>query len=376
MPLETILVVDQDYHSQLLAFSLITNKSSQSFEVCFKDYMELGGKPFRIIVVNRLQAQLDALFEVFPDTYVMFCLVHIRRDLLLYFDSDDMIVKGFDMVKNEPFLSFSYLEYLKTRSENMNPNQDGKKCLDLLIKYHEHWLPILLIIHGMYLNFDSSRIEGLFGLLKANYGHDRGKISTTIKNLNNLCNVLKTQSYASYNHTFKHYENFPLIPEGHLSHFGAMILKFLETEFNAMLCLNSDQPCVWCALRECQSPLTLPCRHTLSLGFVIDINQIHPRFLRDDKEFPSLPNTVLKENIEIEQAKTRSNFLARIDPFVSLYGRNKQVDNILDTALSELENLQVRPNQGMPPTLAQAGHAFQFPSHNVYAGRQPTKRKY
>lgn len=88
--------------------------------------MELGGKQFRIIVVDRLQAQLDALFEVFRDTYVMFGLVHIRRDLLLYFDSDDMIVKGSDMIKNEPFLSFSYLEYLKTRSENMNPNQDGK----------------------------------------------------------------------------------------------------------------------------------------------------------------------------------------------------------------------------------------------------------
>lgn len=41
---------------------------------------------------------------------------------------------------------------------------------------------------------------------------------------------------------------FPLIPEGHLSRFGAMILKFLETEFNAMLCFNSDQPCVWYAL--------------------------------------------------------------------------------------------------------------------------------
>lgn len=48
----------------------------------------------------------------------------------------------------------------------------------------------------------------------------------------------------------------------------------------------------------------------------------------------------------------------------------------MDTALSELENLQVRPNQGTPPTLAQAGHAFQFPSHNVYSGRHPTKRKY
>lgn len=50
--------------------------------------------------------------------------------------------------------------------------------------------------------------------------------------------------------------------------------------------------------------------------------------------------------------------------------------DILDTALTELDKLQVRPNNGMPPTLAQKGHQFLYPSHNVMAVRQRKKNIY
>ena len=68
--------------------------------------------------------------------------------------------------------------------------------------------------------------------------------------------------------------------------------------------------------------------------------------------------------------------MARIDPYVNLYGKNPHVDQILDNALNDLERLQTRPNQGMPSTLAQQGHHFLHPSHNVMSGRQSTKKKY
>lgn len=68
--------------------------------------------------------------------------------------------------------------------------------------------------------------------------------------------------------------------------------------------------------------------------------------------------------------------MARIDPYVNLYGKNPHAGQILDFAISDLESLQVRPNSVMPPTLAQQGHQFLYPSHNVMSGRQSTKRKY
>ena len=70
--------------------------------------------------------------------------------------------------------------------------------------------------------------------------------------------------------------------------------------------------------------------------------------------------------------------MTRIDPSVNMYGKNEQIDQIVDTVLTELDKLKVRPNNGMHPTLAQKGHQFIHPfllvfSHNVMAGRQRKK---
>ena len=95
----------------------------------------------------------------------------------------------------------------------------------------------------------------------------------------------------------------------------------------------------------------------MRLGYYVDINQIHKRYLRDFADSPSLPNSIIVSNEPVIQVKTRSNFLARIDPYVNRYGRDLKIDEILDNTLSELEKLQLWPNKGMHTTLAQKGRA-------------------
>lgn len=376
LPLETVIVIDSENHTQLLGYSIIPNRSTAAFELFCKDYIQLGGKPFRIIVVDRLEAQFDALTDAFPDTYVMFCLVHIRRDLSSYFASNDGIITGFDMVKDCPLMSFQYLEYLKTRFKLMPNSQRGKRCIQLLIERYEHWLPYFVIQRGMYLHKDTSRIEGLFGLLKGNYGHDRGKIINVIKNLNNLCGVLKTQHYSGYTSTYNEYSNLPLIAKGDLQRCGRMLLGFLQNELDAFFLKHDNQQCVWCCLRSNDSPYALPCRHVIYDGYKIDLNQIHPRFLRSSSNNITLNNTVTVQNVSFPQVQNRNSFLARIDPFLNYYGRNSKVNEIFDRTISDLEDLNIRPNQGMPPTIAQSGRPFTHPANNVIGGRQTTKRRY
>lgn len=377
LPLEAVVVVDSENHSQLLGYSIIPNRSTLSFELFCRDYLQLGGSSFRIIVVDRLEAQFNALQNAFPDSYIMFCLVHIRKDLLSYFASNDEIIRGFENLRKDPMMSFQYLEYLKRRFAQMSDSEKGKRCIHLLIQQYEHWLPFYLIQRGMYLHFATSRIEGIFGLLKGNYGHDRGKILTTIKNLNNLCSVLKTQSYSTYSKTHKDFSNFPLIASEDLQRCGRMLLEFLSHELDAFL-LNADcQPCIWCCLRSNNSPYSLPCRHSLVEGEIIDIKSIHPRFLRSGQDNPVLNNTVIIKDITFPQEKNRNTFLARIDPFLNYYGRNNQVSEILDQTVNNLENLQIHPNYGMPPMIAQSGRSFTHPAKNVQmGGRKSTKRTY
>ena len=375
LPLEAIVVVDQEKHTQLLGYSIIKNKSSESFSTFFSDYIELGGPQFRIIVVDRLEAQFDSISKIFPNSFVVFCLVHIRRDLVQHFGADDEIVTRFDSLRRNPFQSYEYLDYLKKRRLQLISFQ-GLRCLGLLLARHEHWLPICLIKKGFYLSFDTSRIEGLFGLFKGNYGHNRGQITTVIKNLNNLCGLLKTNSYSTYLRTFRTYSQFPLVKSEDIKILGKMILDFLKTELEACNLINFNAPCVWCELRRNNSPYAIPCRHVIRQGFVIDTNQIHKRFLRNPYDIDNMPNLVVIEDSSIQMAKNRTNFLTRIDPFVNLYGKNKDIDSILDTAIDRLESLRIVPNKGMPPTIAQSGRAFVSPSKNVCSGRQKTKRNY
>ena len=102
-----------------------------------------------------------------------------------------------------------------------------------------------LIKKGFYLSFDTSRIEGLFGLFKGNYGHNRGQITTVILNLNNLCGLLKTNSYSTYLRTFRTYSQFPLVKSEDIKILGKMILDFLKTELEACNLINFNAPCVW-----------------------------------------------------------------------------------------------------------------------------------
>ena len=125
--------------------------------------------------------------------------------------------------------------------------------------------------------------------------------------------------------------------------------------------------CVWCQLRSMNSPFAIPCRHIFHEGSYVNLNLIHKRFLRTIRTFQSLPNTLQISETPIPRIKNRTNLITRIEPFANLYGRN--------SALTDLENLKVRRNAGMPPTIAQSGAAFCHPSHNTFCGRHSTKKK-
>lgn len=43
LPLETVIVIDQEKHTQLLGYSIIPDKSEDSFSTFIDDYISLGG---------------------------------------------------------------------------------------------------------------------------------------------------------------------------------------------------------------------------------------------------------------------------------------------------------------------------------------------
>lgn len=59
-PLEVIICVDQESHTQIISYGFLENKTTQSFIDFFQDFLILGGKEMRVIMVDRLKAQISA----------------------------------------------------------------------------------------------------------------------------------------------------------------------------------------------------------------------------------------------------------------------------------------------------------------------------
>lgn len=89
---EAMIVIDQETNTQLLTYSIIPNK----FQIHLLIILKISWKLEEKIVVDRFQAQIDAIQEIFSGSYIVFCLVHIRRDLLSYFWPNDEIITSFE----------------------------------------------------------------------------------------------------------------------------------------------------------------------------------------------------------------------------------------------------------------------------------------
>ena len=98
----------------------------------------------------------------------------------------------------------------------------------------------------------------------------------------------------------------------------------------------------------------------------VDLKLIHQRSSINNI---ALNNTVTVQNISFPQVQNRNSFLSRIDPFLNYYyDRNSKVNEIFDRTISDLEDLNIPPNRGMPPTIAQSGRLFSHSANNVIGG--------
>ena len=134
--------------------------------------------------MDRLPAQIRGIKNVFPNSKIVYCLVHIRRDLVKNFGFDSLIVKGFDEITINYSACENYIQLLACEMDKLrNSEMNGWRALQELIEQHQHWLPIDLISQGINIKFSSSRIENLFGLYKQNYGNTPSSLISTINKL-------------------------------------------------------------------------------------------------------------------------------------------------------------------------------------------------
>ena len=184
LPLKMVLAKDPEGLNQCLAFGLLSNKTTHSFEQFFIEIRnELEDDP-QFIVVDRSLSQFIALKNAFPESFITFCLRHLGKDLVKYFSPEHDIIKGFYHVQKCVEAGYTYIEYLKETYESL---ETGNEIIRWMIDYEQNWLPIHLIEHGNLYDWTTNRVEGFFGNFKLHNNFKIFKITDLIQSLINYC---------------------------------------------------------------------------------------------------------------------------------------------------------------------------------------------
>ena len=127
---------------------------------------------------------------------------------------------------------------------------------------------------------------------------------------------------------------------------------------------ESDEPCVWCALRNCENPYALPCRHTICMGQYLDPRYFHARFLRASDTLVRIPNNVIISE-KHSGPQISNDIISQFNQYAPFYNKVARITEAINEMFEKCNGVF---GDGMPLTIAQKGRAFTHPCNNIILG--------
>ena len=126
-PLLPFLVFDEHNKVQMLAISIIINKEKKSF-IDILQSLKLAISSIRIFIVDRLKAQVEAIKHVYPESFWVFCHVHIGRNIESKFGRNTFVASLFWNFVRKKISEEEYVNELK----KLLCNTDSRHVQNLL----------------------------------------------------------------------------------------------------------------------------------------------------------------------------------------------------------------------------------------------------
>ena len=299
-PLFVCMVRDEYGTSQILFFGYLFDKKEESFNVIFDNVKEYLPALPKIIISDRDNAQFNSVKSKFPSSLVIFCLVHIFRNLNKFFSKNHLVIRLFryvqmgwipeefflkciDIIVNNniendeegtneeennwyeilneedgDILSSNELKKLLEESKSCKINK-GIKCIKLLIEQREHWIRSVYIKNGIYHEKTSNRAESFFGNLKVSIKHKKlllFKLTEIIIGMaNGKRNVVK---YTELNDRIlkkEYHENITYMGKEIMN---KQIMLLIEGKYK-----DNSSTCRSCLIRKECPALSWPCVHMM-----------------------------------------------------------------------------------------------------------------
>ena len=192
-PFINFIVFDENNMVQNLAVAIITSKEENNFVNIFQNLKEIIPE-IRVFVIDRLRSQINALQKVYPQAYLVYCRIHIYRNIKNKMGSNKEILNLFWNFVEIIITEIEYINKLKKAIEN-------SAHLRNLLNDIEHYNPYILRKLRMRGHYSTNAIEGSFGNLKKWTDHK-------ILPLQNILKMFVSQSrIAIKNHCKIKYED-------------------------------------------------------------------------------------------------------------------------------------------------------------------------
>lgn len=376
MELECIITMDENGNSQLLGFTLISNKTVVAFQQFFSKIKEYCNKDVRLAVMDRCASQTRALLNVFPACLYIFCRIHIIRNFDALFKSESEISDIFyDCMYNNR--ENEYFNYVNDHKNEMSVKQTTFICTlnDIL----DHWLPSKINLYNHYGNITSNRVEGYFGTLKKQFSHTSQSLLNISKTIKRLSDISRMASIK--NNYVKNKISSTLIDQSQVSKIGKYALDSIKHQFYKLENnLDISETCDLCNFLNDVEISKIPCSHLMLKRMndndipLVKIEDVGKRWIRTNcfigKEKSS------ERIVENKIPFSFHNVMARIEPYASICVKNEKVQMAFTKFFSELDEIKNFKSGEEPSIIAERGRKFTHPRNNVVSGAPKKKRTY
>ena len=384
LPLLVLLSEDENARSQVLAYAVMMSRVKAFFVDFFQQLYQRVGL-IRLFVSDRNKTQVDALTEVFQGCEVIYCSVHIGRNMKQK-ASKDIKSLYYKMRKGQ----LTEEDFISTCTDYAESNSTSKpgRFIGKLLEEKNHWLPSSIDRLAHCDNDTTNRVEGFFGTLKCLTEHKRGTLAELVRAV-----YLRAERLFVLSRNEKRVPvSEDLISREDQDQLGAFCLAFIGCEYEAMKNLGVSD--VDYSDTCCRNHLVykLPCRHLLlqrlreDVSPLISLEDILARWHRTcyDSLQPSTVTTV-SARMSDEQDWAYTSCIDKFERYFTAASHSRPVQEILAKTLDELGSIEHQSGTHstdepfLPPrSLLLSGSPATRPSRNVdrTAGARRKKKRY
>ena len=360
-----IVVMDENGKNQLLSFALLSGKKENDFSRFFNFIKQHGIGSVRLIVCDRYQSQVSSISKCFPNTQILFCLRHIKRNIEQNFGNGE-ITKVF---RNAFQMNQTLKEFIDKISPYLeNKDQTHYQALVELINSVNNWFPQVTDNYQHCGNNTTNRIEGEFGVLKNRTSHE-------ILSLVDIISTLKVRhDELALSRTKNNLLNDLIIPDtlmdkNESNQLGRMAKQILLKSYKQYC--NGEHN-----LNECNCIAYkwygLPCCHQIAQ---IDSNSLDKALICIDclpkRWIINMNTNIFKKSDIIEEIVGKDHedwaynaIRAKIDPVISMATSDSRVQKLLTDLFESVNYLKSVPKNHNPVAVIRPGRRNTHPSLN------------